>query len=73
MGMLDDIVGATTSGQSSNPLVGLAMDAIKNHPGGVSGLVNSFNSHGLGSIMSSWISTGANQPITAQRENIQRT
>jgi uncharacterized protein YidB (DUF937 family) len=37
---------------------------IQNHPGGINGLVQAFQSNGLGGVVSSWIGTGANQAIT---------
>src|SRR4051812_12397622 len=40
---------------------------IKNHPGGVSGLVESFKQQGLGGLVSSWISTGQNQPVSGDQ------
>lgn len=36
-------------------------------PGGLSGLVQQFQANGLGSIIQSWVSTGPNQPISAQQ------
>ena len=66
MGLLDDVVNAASGGQgqSNNPIVGQVLDMIKNHPGGIMGLVESFHQNGLGGIISSWIGTGHNQPIS---------
>jgi len=68
MGLLDDVVNAASGGQGQpNPMVGHVMDMIKNHPGGISGLVQSFHQNGLGGIVSSWIGTGQNQPISGDQ------
>ena len=38
-----------------------------NGTGGLVGLVEKFNSQGLGDAMSSWISTGENQPVSGEQ------
>ncbi len=35
--------------------------------GGIGGLANQFQQAGLGSVINSWISTGTNQPVSAQQ------
>lgn len=72
MGLLDDVVNAASGGQGqSNPqssqMLGHVLDMIKNHPGGISGLVQSFHQNGLGGVVSSWIGTGQNQPISGEQ------
>ena len=70
MGLLDEMENkAVTSmlGSSSNPLAGSLLQMINNHPGGLSGLVQSFHDKGLGDIASSWIGTGQNLPISADQ------
>lgn len=72
MGFLDDVVNAAGAGQSqsnpqSNQMIGHVLDMIKNHPGGISGLVESFKQQGLGGIVSSWIGTGQNQPVSGDQ------
>ena len=70
MGLLDDMENkAVTSmlGNSSNPLAGSLLQMINNHPGGLSGLVQSFHDKGLGEIASSWIGSGQNLPISADQ------
>jgi uncharacterized protein YidB (DUF937 family) len=67
MGLLDAITGRAerhpnvSEDQHSTLLQG-AM-AMFGNSGGISGLLNNAQSHGLGSIVQSWIGTGANQPI----------
>ena len=60
MGLLDEMENkAVTSmlGNSSNPLATSLLQMINNHPGGLSGLVQSFHDKGLGDLASSWIGT----------------
>ncbi len=74
MGFMDNLKGQLTSavggalggalGQQGG-LVGGVMNLINNHPGGLAGLVQSFEQQGLGAVARSWVSTGPNQPITA--------
>jgi uncharacterized protein YidB (DUF937 family) len=52
---------------SSNPLASSVMQMINNQPGGLSGLVQQFHDKGLGSLVSSWVSTGQNLPISADQ------
>ena len=52
---------------SSNPLAASVMQMINNQPGGLSGLLQQFHDKGLGSLVSSWVSTGQNLPISADR------
>jgi len=40
---------------------------LTSQPGGVSGLVQSFEQNGLGHLMSSWIGNGENLPISADQ------
>jgi uncharacterized protein YidB (DUF937 family) len=35
--------------------------------GGLSGLIQTFNSKGLGNVISSWVGTGENLPISGQQ------
>lgn len=51
MGIIETIMGMVTNKES----------------GGLSALVDSFRGKGLGDIMSSWISTGKNLPISAEQ------
>ena len=68
MGLLDDLSTAVSGGQNQSPeITGHVLDMIKNHPGGLSGLVQSFQNNGLGSVVSSWISTGQNQPVSGDQ------
>jgi len=66
MGFLEDMAGkelTSLGGSSSNPLLSTVMQMINNQPGGLAGLVQQFHDKGLGSLVSSWVSTGQNLPI----------
>jgi uncharacterized protein YidB (DUF937 family) len=70
MSFLEDMagkeLGSMLSG-SSNPLAAAVMQMITNQPGGLSGLVQQFHDKGLGGLVSSWVSTGQNLPISADQ------
>jgi uncharacterized protein YidB (DUF937 family) len=69
MGLLDNIIGELSSTQGAN--AGAHQDLLQGvmgmvaKSGGLSGLVSMFEQNGLGHIISSWISTGQNLPISA--------
>lgn len=73
MGLLDELVGKATSLMGSGAggdsgLIDGVMGMLNNsESGGLNGLVQSFQQQGLGDIISSWIGTGANQPISAEQ------
>jgi uncharacterized protein YidB (DUF937 family) len=77
MGLLDDVMGMAGMGganaQSQHAgALGMLLDYI-NSPqvGGISGLQQMFQQKGLGGLVSSWIGTGENQPISAdQLQNV---
>jgi len=78
MGLLDDVLGmAGMGGASAQPpqhagALSMLLDYI-NSPqvGGISGLQQMFQQKGLGGIVSSWIGTGQNLPISAdQLQNV---
>ena len=71
MGLLDDVMGLAGiggGGQAHPGAVGAVMDYI-NSPqvGGISGLQQMFEKQGLGGVVSSWIGTGQNQPISSEQ------
>ena len=73
MGLLDDMMSKASTALAgadlaNSPLAGQAMDVLKNNQyGGLSGLVQAFHDKGLGGVVSSWIGTGANLPISAEQ------
>ena len=58
MGLLDGVLGG---------LVGAGIEQMIQRHGGVQGLVNQFQQKGLGGIAQSWVSTGPNQPVSADQ------
>ena len=69
MGLFDSVVGALAGGQSGNgnQLLDVVMQLINSQPGGLAGLVQSFQQGGLGEIVNSWVSTGENLPVSAEQ------
>ncbi len=70
MSFLEDMAGKELSSMlsgNSNPLVSTVMQMINNQPGGLSGLVQQFHDKGLGSLVTSWVGTGQNLPISADQ------
>ena len=70
MGLLGEVGSTAVTSMldnSSNPLATSLLQMINNQPGGLSGMVQSFHDNGLGGIVSSWVGTGQNIPITADQ------
>ena len=77
MGLLDDVLGMAGMGNAAQSQQGAgALGMILNYinspaVGGIAGLQKMFQEKGLGNIISSWISTGQNLPISAdQLQNV---
>ena len=43
------------------------LNLVNSHPGGLGGLLQSFQQQGLGGAVSSWIGTGANEAVSPQQ------
>ena len=54
-------------GGGSNSLASGLLQMIQNQPGGLQGLVQSFHDKGMGGLVSSWISSGPNPPISGDQ------
>lgn len=71
MGLLDSVMDGAkrtlgSSGQSG--LLDGVMEMLSDkQAGGLSGLVEQFKGKGLGDIVSSWVSTGQNLPVSAEQ------
>src|SRR5262245_20791313 len=63
MSILDHLVGAVSGG---GPAAAVG-ELLNQHEGGLGGLVQAFESQGLGGIAKSWISNGANLPVSAEQ------
>lgn len=73
MGLLDDVLKAGTGtapaaegSQSSLASAALSM-LSSNESGGIPGLAQQFAAQGLGHVVSSWIGTGRNLPISPEQ------
>ncbi|WP_373059737.1 YidB family protein [Gemmatimonas sp.] len=68
--MLGGLLGTKAQGgTSSSALLQMAMTLVQ-ESGGIGGLVQKMQGSGLGDIVSSWVNTGANKPVSpAQLEN----
>jgi len=73
VGILDEmakgLIGKVLGGGSSqNPLMNIVLGLITNpQTGGLQGLIQTFKEKGLGDAVSSWISTGENQPVSGDQ------
>jgi len=70
MGLLDNLENQALGnvlGGSSNPLATGLLQMIQNQPGGLQGLVQSFENKGLGGVAASWVGTGPNAPVTSDQ------
>ena len=73
MGLLDQLAGSLLSGAAGgtqqagqNPLLQEAMSLIQQN-GGLPGLLSKFQQSGLGAHAESWVSSGANLPISVDQ------
>ncbi|WP_414652447.1 YidB family protein [Geomonas sp.] len=72
MGLLDDLAGKAQGlfgecGEEGSLLKGVVEMLSDKEEGGLAGLVQSFQQKGLGEVISSWISTGQNLPISPEQ------
>lgn len=72
MGILDGILKGVGEkifgGEAPGGLFEQVLGLINNpQTGGLSGLVDQFNNKGLGGLVSSWIGTGENQPVSGEQ------
>jgi len=69
MGLFDEIanklMGGTEGGDGGQTLVSSIVEMLSSQQGGLSGLASAFQQKGLGDIVSSWIGTGRNLPVSA--------
>jgi uncharacterized protein YidB (DUF937 family) len=72
MGLLDSILGKVAGGSSRGGSQDLLMQALvgllgNTQSGGLSGIIDMLTKNGLGDIVSSWVSTGKNLPISPEQ------
>jgi uncharacterized protein YidB (DUF937 family) len=67
-GLLGNVLGGMTGGgsgtQQQSPLMQIALQMLQQH-GGIEGLLGKFQQAGYAEQAQSWVSTGQNQPISA--------
>jgi len=69
MSLLDfagQLLGGGQQGGGQN-LLGEVMALVNNHPGGLAGLVQSFQQGGMSEAVNSWVGTGANLPVSSDQ------
>ena len=70
MGLFEELKGMLLGGGDKNKLLESIMGLINDpQTGGLSGLAQTFKDRGLGDVVSSWISTGKNLPVSADQIN----
>jgi uncharacterized protein YidB (DUF937 family) len=68
MGLLGDILSKVKGGGSQGAIVDAITGLLQSKEvGGLDGLVQKFTKGGLGDIISSWVGTGANLPISPEQ------
>ena len=70
MGLMDELAGQVFSGGTQGGGVqaaGAILEMLSGHSGGLQGLAQRFQRGGMGDIISSWIGTGQNLPISADQ------
>ena len=76
MGLLDSISqiagqALASSGNGQSGLLQGILGMVSQQPGGLAGLIQAFQSKGLGDVAASWVGTGANLPISPdQLQNV---
>jgi uncharacterized protein YidB (DUF937 family) len=69
MGILDGLLGRLGGGGGTEQAVLSAVMGLlaDKNAGGLGGLVDQFTKNGLGDVVSSWVGTGANLPVSADQ------
>lgn len=66
-GVINGALAEAGSGSAGNAALITAVSTFINQHGGLSGLVQQFESAGLGGLIQSWIGNGQNLPISAEQ------
>ena len=71
MGLLDQLGAASgmlggqaQGGGGQSGAVGAILQMLQSQPGGIGGVLSSFQQKGLGGLAQSWIQPGTNQPVS---------
>jgi uncharacterized protein YidB (DUF937 family) len=65
--LAEQALGGVNSNGGNSAAIGAVVNMVHSYPGGLGGLVSSFEQKGMGGVVSSWIGTGANQQISPQQ------
>jgi uncharacterized protein YidB (DUF937 family) len=66
LGTVKSLLGGSEGGEQ-NELIKSITNLVGGQGGGLNNLVQQFSSKGLGDVISSWISTGKNLPVSADQ------
>jgi uncharacterized protein YidB (DUF937 family) len=67
MNLFGNLAGQFLGGQQGGGAAGAILQMLGSQAGGIGGLAQLFQSKGLGDVVSSWIGTGANLPVSADQ------
>ncbi|MEN5066501.1 YidB family protein [Achromobacter aegrifaciens] len=69
MSLLDTLASMAGGGQQggSASLLPALIEQLNKYPGGLTGLIASFQKGGLSEIVASWVGTGQNMPVSADQ------
>ena len=69
MSLLDTLASMAGGGQQggSASLLPALIEQLNKYPGGLAGLIASFQKGGLSEIVASWVGTGQNMPVSADQ------
>ena len=67
MGILDSLLGSLTGGPGGGDPMAAITGLLGGQAGGLGGIVQAFEQGGLGEVAKSWVSSGANLPISADQ------
>jgi uncharacterized protein YidB (DUF937 family) len=67
MGIFDDVMGGLAAKDAQHAALYQEVGKLVDEQGGVQGLATNFQQKGLGGVISGWISTGPNPPMSADQ------
>ena len=67
MSILDTVTGMLGGEGEGGGAAHTILEMIQNHPGGAAGVVESFHNGGMGEVVSSWLGSGENAPVSADQ------
>ncbi|CAM5277054.1 YidB family protein [Eoetvoesiella caeni] len=76
MGLLDSVISTIRGGPSPSApeqalLLPVVIEFVNGYPGGLQGLIQKFQREGLAEVVSSWLGSGPNQPVSpAQLQSV---